>query len=86
MASWVVQTRGKYAGRIGVLQLDLQELNEAALIEHVGPDIRVRFGAGGPVCDLKRSSVRRATRAEIAEKLGCRIQDLPDCVFKEHPE
>ncbi|RWJ03414.1 hypothetical protein [Mesorhizobium sp.] len=86
MATWVVQTRGKYSGRIGTVEFDYAQLSKEIGNIHLGCDINVRFGAGGPVVGLKWSSVRKATQAEIAEKLGCRVQDLPSYLISEHPE
>jgi hypothetical protein len=76
MGDWVAQTRGKYRGRVGVIVDD----------DGRGSYIIVRFGAGGPESVLKRTSTRRATRSEIAEKLGCRPVDLPYYLKVRHPE
>ncbi|MBA8881786.1 hypothetical protein [Phyllobacterium myrsinacearum] len=66
MADWVVQTRGRYAGRIGTVQLD-DDLG----FKHV------RFGPRDPIVMLRDASLRQATQTEIADRLGCRVQDLP---------
>lgn len=73
---WVSQTRGKYRGRVGVIIND----------DELGSYVIVRFGSGGPESVLKRTSTRRATQAEIAEKLGCRPVDLPNDIRKRHWE
>ncbi|MER9176257.1 hypothetical protein NKH72_22015 [Mesorhizobium sp. M0955] len=87
MAAWVVQTRGKYRGRIGTIDFDhAQWSKDMGYPAHLGRDIDVRFGSGGPTVGLKWSSVRKATQAEIADKLGCRVEDLPSYIVSEHPE
>lgn len=58
---WVVQTRGRYAGRIGLVT------------EHVKgkpSSVIVQFGADGPSDNYLTTSLRLATREEIAEKTG----------------
>jgi hypothetical protein len=61
MATWVVQTRGKYVGRIGTVDFDHAQWSKDMGFLHLGRDIDVRFGAGGPIVGLKWSSVRKAT-------------------------
>ncbi|AGC36106.1 hypothetical protein B7L88_gp062 [Rhizobium phage RHEph10] len=77
MADWIVQTRGKYRGRIGVVDLDLAD---------EGGFVTARFGSDGPVATLAPTSIRKATQSEIAEKLGCKPADLPDYLKRSHPE
>lgn len=86
MATWVVQTRGKYRGRIGVVDFDHAQWSKDMGRSHLGRDIDVRFGSGGPVAGLKWSSVRKATQSEIAKEMGCRVKDLPEYLTSEHPE
>lgn len=77
MADWIVQTRGKNAGRIGVIDFDAGD--------HGGKSY-CRFGSCGPSVWLKPTSYRKATHSEIAKVLGCRPADLPDYLKKDHPE
>ena len=78
MADWIVQTRGKYRGRIGVIvdgDIDITGRYELC-----------RFGSGGPTKWLRTTSFRKATQSEIAKVMGCRPRDLPEYLKKDHPE
>lgn len=78
MAEWVVQTRGKNRGRIGIEVPDVS-------FEACGMRILCRFGSDGPSVWLRPGSIRKATQTEIAKFMGCRPSDLPDYLKKAHP-
>jgi hypothetical protein len=75
MADWIVQTRGKYRGSIGVIVSGQSEFGRKLC----------RFGSDGPSRFLSSDAFRKATQSEIAEKLGCSPRDLPSYLKEAHP-
>ena len=72
---WAVQTRGRYAGRVGQITEDGGK----------GSFIIFQAGPSGPVTVIRRDSTRKAQRQEIADKLGCRIADLGQEILDNCP-
>jgi len=61
---WVVQTRGRYKGRVGMVHSKHDSRRP--------PGVLIQFGADGPLEMLAQVSVRPATEEEAARREGVR--------------
>jgi hypothetical protein len=76
MNVWRVAERGRYAGAVGLVAAD-------GVDPHNNKLVQLQIGAGGPIVWMRLTSTRLATLAEIAEKMGCRVRDLPEELVEE---